>query len=423
MGYPKVLILGGGFGGLKTARLLKDACIDIQLIDKTNHHLFQPLLYQVASASLAPRDIAVPIREILKRQKNITVLMNEAISIEKERNRVLLATKDYFYYDYLVVAVGASHSYFGNPEWEAVAPGLKTLPDALAIRNKILLAYERAEICDSYAEAEEYLNFVIVGGGPTGVELAGAIAEIAHKTLSKNFRKIDPSKTQVYLVEAASHVLPSYPEDLSDKARKQLESMGVKVLLNTKVTDISADHVELSSHGIIKTHNVIWAAGNQASPLLQTLQVPLDRQGRAFVQPDLSIPDYPNIFVIGDAAHFKDSSDQPLPGIAPVALQQAAFVAKVIEKKIPQDARKAFSYHDKGSMATIGKFKAIAMLGKWHFSGFLAWLIWCFIHVVYLIGFRNRILVMLEWAFWYVTEQRSSRLVYDSFQVDEELRK
>ncbi|MDP1836756.1 MAG: NAD(P)/FAD-dependent oxidoreductase [Chlamydiales bacterium] len=419
MGYPKVLILGGGFGGLKTARLLKDACMDIHLIDKTNHHLFQPLLYQVASASLAPRDIAVPIREILKRQKNITVLMNEAISIEKERNRVLLATQNYYYYDYLVVAVGASHSYFGKPEWEAFAPGLKTLPDALAMRKKILLAYERAEICDSYTDAEEYLNFVIVGGGPTGVELAGAIAEIAHKTLSKNFRKIDPSKTQVYLIEAASHILPSYPEDLSDKARKQLESMGVKVLLNTRVTDISTDHVELSSHGTIKTHNVLWAAGNQASPLLQTLQVPLDRQGRVLVQPDLSVPDYPNVFVIGDAAHFNDPSGQPLPGIAPVALQQAAFVAKIIEKKIPLDARKAFSYHDKGSMATIGKFKAIAMVGRWHFAGFLAWLIWCFIHVVYLIGFRNRILVMLEWAFWYLTEQRSSRLIYDSFEVEE----
>ncbi len=413
MGYPKVVIIGGGFGGLNVALRLKNRKVDIQLVDKVNHHLFQPLLYQVATAALSPRDIAIPIREILKRQTNTTVMMNEVISINKHAQTITLANGTILPFDYLIVSVGTRHSYFGKERWEKHAPGLKTLPDALRIRTKILLTFEQAEMCNRVSDSEALLNFVVVGGGPTGVELAGAIAEIAHTTMVENFRKIDPSKTQIYLVEAAPHILPSYPEDLSRKAQTTLEHMGVRVLTNTKVVDITEDKVELD-HGVIHSRNVLWAAGNQAPALLQTLDTPLDRQGRAIIEKDLTIPHHPNIFVIGDASRLDDDKCEALPGVAPVAIQQASYVAKVIGKHIPKDKRNPFRYFDKGSMATIGKAKAIVAMGKWHFSGLIAWLVWCFIHVVYLIDFRNRALVMLQWSWWYLTGQRSSRLIYNS---------
>ncbi len=413
MGYPKLVIIGGGFGGLKVAKTLQHAPLDIYLVDKSNHHLFQPLLYQVATAALSPRDIAAPIREILKKQANTTVIMNEVVSIDKDARVIHMANGSHLDFDYLVISVGTSHGYFGHTDWESLAPGLKTLPDALLIRKKILLTYEHAEICDSISESQALLNFVVVGGGPTGVELAGAIAEIAHKTMLKNFRNIDPTKTQVFLVEAAANLLPSYPSDLSQKAHKMLESMGVKVLCNTKVVDIKEDRVELDN-GVIRSPNVFWAAGNQAPALLRTLNTPLDRQGRAIVEKDLSIPGYPNLFVIGDSACCRNEQGQALPGVASVAIQQGGYIAKILAKRTPADKRKPFHYFDKGSMATIGKAKAVAMMGKWHFSGFLAWLIWCFIHIIYLIGFRNRTLVMMQWSWWYMTGQRGSRLIYDS---------
>lgn len=413
MGYPRLVIIGGGFGGLKVTQAPRPSPLDIYMVDKSNHHLFQPLLYQVTTAALSPRDIAAPIREILKGQKNTTVMMNEVVSIDKNAQIVHMANGSQLNFDYLVVSVGTSHAYFGHKEWESFAPGLKTLPDALLIRSKILSTYEQAEICDSISESQALLNFVVAGGGPTGVELAGAIAEIAHKTMLKNFRNIDPTKTQVYLVEAAPNLLTAYPSDLSQKAQKMLEGMGVRVLCNNKVIDIQENHVELSN-GVIRSQNIFWAAGNQAPAMPKTLKADLNRQGRVIVEKDLSIPGHPNIFVIGDAAHFENEQGRELPGVASVAIQQAGYVAKVIKKRLPVDQRKPFRYFDKGSMATIGKAKAVAMLEKWHFSGLLAWLIWCFIHIVYLIGFRNRTLVMLQWSWWYLTEQRGSRLIYSS---------
>lgn len=419
MARTKVVIIGGGFAGLNAAKILGKNKIEVLVVDKTNHHLFQPLLYQVASAALSPGEIAVPIREAMRKYPDTSVMMGEVVSIDKEHNQIVLKDGEKISFDYLIVGVGARHSYFGNTQWEEFAPGLKTVADAIQIREKVLVSFEKAERADSLSEAEKYLNFVIIGGGPTGVEMAGAIAEIAHKTMFKNFRRIRPEKSQIYLIELAPHILPVYPESLAIHAEEDLKKMGVRVLTGRKVTNINEEGVQVDDE-FFPCNNIIWAAGNQAAPLLQTLDVPLDRAGRVIVEKDLSIPSHPNIFVVGDAAHAKDKRDNPLPGVAPVAIQQGKYVAKIIRDEIPSEKRKPFVYFDKGSMATIGRAKAIAMVGKFRFTGFIAWLAWCFIHIVYLIGFRSRIGVMLEWFFFYLTGQRGARLIYRSLDADDE---
>lgn len=415
MPYTKVVIVGGGFGGLNTAKSLAKAKLDVLLIDKTNHHLFQPLLYQVATAALSPGDIATPIREIFRHQENTTVIMGEVVNIHKKEKTLVLLNGDRISYDYLVLATGATHSYFGHTEWEEFAPGLKTIQDALNIREHVLMSYEKAERLDRISETEKYLSFVIIGGGPTGVEMAGAIAEIAHKTLFKNFRRILPEKSKIYLIEALPHILPTYPKSLSLRAEKDLEKMGVKVLTNQKVTNITPEGVQIQGR-FISCKNVIWAAGNQVSSLLKDLEVPLDRAGRVLVQPDLSIPNHPEIFVIGDAAHAKGKDGNPLPGIAPTAIQQGRYVAKLLCQEPLTTKRPPFKYFDKGSMATIGTKKAVVFIGKFKVAGFFAWLIWCFIHIIYLIGFRNRLGVMVEWLYHFTTHERGVRLIYRSIE-------
>ncbi len=413
MAYTKVVIVGGGFGGFNVAKALNKASLDILVIDKTNHHLFQPLLYQVASAALSPGEIGIPIREVLRKQDNTRVIMGDVIQVDKKNRQLLLANGEKIDYHYLVLATGTRHSYFGNDAWEQYAPGLKTIQDALKIREQILLSFEKAERLDNIKEAEKYLNFVIIGGGPTGVEMAGAIAEIAHKTMFKNFRRIKPEKSKIYLIEAAPQILPMYPPSLAAHAKQDLEKLGVCVITGKRVTRITEEGVQ-AEETFYPCTNPIWAAGNQASPLLKTLDVPLDRQGRALVEPDLSIPGNPEIFVIGDAACLLGKDQKPLPGIAPVAIQEGKYVAKIIKNQTLKENRPPFKYFDKGSMATIGKAKAIAMIGKFQFTGIFAWLMWCFIHITYLIGFRSRISVMLEWLFFYLSGQRGARLIYNS---------
>jgi NADH:ubiquinone reductase (H+-translocating) len=413
----KVVIIGGGFGGLNAAKSLKKGPAEVVVLDRTNHHLFQPLLYQVASAALAPGDIAMPIREILRKQRNAVVIMAEVERIEKDEKCVVLVNGDRISFDYLIVAPGARHSYFGHDEWEPMAPGLKSLADALTIRERLLISFEKAERSDSISEAEKYMNFVVIGGGPTGVEMAGAIAEVAHETMIKDFRRVNPEKTKVYLIEGTGHILPPYPEELGARARADLEQMGVRVLTDTLVSNITREGVWIKER-LIPARNVIWAAGNQASPLLKTLDTELDRQGRVIVEKDCSIPGHPNIFVIGDAAHFEGTDGKPLPGIAPVAVQMGRYVAKVIRSGLPPSKRKKFRYFDKGMMATIGKNKAVAAVGKVRMKGYLAWLAWGFIHIAYLIGFRNRILVLTNWMFQYLSNQRGARLINRALEKD-----
>ena len=415
MARQRVVIIGAGFGGLNVAKSLKKTPFDILVVDKTNHHLFQPLLYQVAGAALSPGEIGIPIREILRKNQNTTVLMGDVVQIDKKNKTIILGNGDQIEFDYLVVAVGARHSYFGNDAWEKFAPGLKTIKDALKIREEILLSFEKAERLDNHEEAMPYLNFVIIGGGPTGVEMAGSIAEIANKTLFKNFRRIKPEKSKIFLIEAAPHILPMYTPKLSERAKHDLEKLGVQVVEGKKVVNITAEGVQVEET-FIPCKNVIWAAGNQASPLLKTLDTPLDRQGRAVVEPDLSIPGFPNIFVVGDAACALGKDQKPLPGVSPVAIQEGRYVAQIIKKELPKEKRNPFKYFDKGSMATIGKAKAIAMIGKMEFTGLLAWLMWCFIHIVYLIGFRNKVTVLLEWMLFYLTGHRGARLIYSSVE-------
>ncbi len=415
MAKSKVIIIGGGFGGLNAAKALKKADVDILLIDKTNYHLFQPLLYEVATAALSPGEIATPLREILRHQENISVIMGEVADINTEQKQVILSNQAWFEYDYLIVATGARHSYFGNDQWEVFAPGLKTIPDALSIREQILISFERAERAD-FGDILPYLTFVVIGGGPTGVEMAGAIAEIAYKTMFKNFRKINPKKAQIFLIEACPNILPSYPERLSKRAKKDLEKLGVRVLNNTKVTNIDSEGVQVEDT-FIASKNVIWAAGNQASNLLTCLNTPLDRPGRVIVASDLSLPHFPEVFVIGDAAHV-EYKNKLLPGIAPVAIQQGRYVAKIIAQGLAKDNRKPFKYFDKGSMAVIGKAKAIAFIGKLQFTGFIAWLMWAFIHLVYLIGFRDRFVVLIEWVMTLISGKRGVRLIYNR-SIDE----
>lgn len=403
----KIVIVGGGFGGLTAAKELKNSEFDVIIIDRTNHHLFQPLLYQVATAALSPGDIAVPIRAVFNDAENITVLMDEVKKVNKNAKKLHLGSSE-LEYDYLILAPGARHSYFGNPQWENDAPGLKTVEDALQIREKILLAFERAELTSDPAERKALMTFVVIGGGPTGVEMAGAIAEMARKDLKNDFRRINTTDTKIYLVEAAQGILTSYPDELSYKAKEELTEMGVTVLTGKMVTAISENKIRLDKEEM-DAGTVIWAAGNQASPLLKTLDVPLDRAGRVLVEKDLSIPGNQEVFVIGDSAYYEDEKSGALPGIATVAIQQARHAVKMI-KSSPEE-RKPFQYINKGSMATIGRAKAIAVVGGLKFSGVTAWMLWSFIHILYLIGFKNRFKVMAEWVWYYVSFRHSVRLI------------
>lgn len=405
----KVIIIGAGFGGLNAAKQLADSDFDITVIDKTNHHLFQPLLYQVATAALSPADIAVPIRSLFSDYSNIRIILDEVISIDKKKH-IVHTKSDSFNFDYLIIAVGSRHSYFGKNNWERLAPGLKTLNDALLIREKIIEALELAEKEENSELRKKNLTFVIVGGGPTGVELAGAIAEIAKETMIKDYKNFKPEDTKVILIEAANRVLLSFDEKLSEKAKEDLGKMGVDVRLNTKVEDISEEGVYTTS-GFILTKTVIWAAGNEASSLLKSLEVELDRAGRVIVRNDCSIPEHPEIFVIGDAAHFEDEQGKSLPGVAQVAIQQGKFVAEIIKKNILPENRPSFQYKDKGIMATIGKAKAVADIKGMKLTGVFAWLTWSLVHIFFLIGFRNRLRVMIEWIWYYITKRHGTRLI------------
>ncbi|MEW6193695.1 MAG: NAD(P)/FAD-dependent oxidoreductase [Bacteroidota bacterium] len=404
----KVVIIGGGFGGLSAAKALKNCNVEITLIDKTNHHLFQPLLYQVATAALSPADIATPIRSILSKQKNVRVIMGEVDKIDAANKKIYL-DNDSLSYDYLIAAVGSRHSYFGRNEWKKFAPGLKTISDALKLREKILISFEKAERLENPKEVEKYLTFVIIGGGPTGVELAGAIAEIAKKTMLKDFRRIDPAKTKVILVEALDRLLTAFDTMLSIRTKKSLEELGVTVLLNKRVVDINGNGVQFEN-GMIETPNVIWAAGNAIPPVISTLNTEKDKIGRVVVNKDCSVKNYPEVFVIGDAALFIENGN-PLPGIAPVAIQQGKHVAKIIINEVLGKERMPFKYFDKGILATIGKAKAVMQIGKIKVSGWFAWIAWVFIHILYLIGFRNRYKVLAEWIWLYITNRNGIRLI------------
>jgi NADH:ubiquinone reductase (H+-translocating) len=410
----RVVIIGAGFGGLQVAKSLNKKNIDVTLIDRNNHHLFQPLLYQVASSALSPADIAAPIRSIFRYSPNIKIIMNEAVSIDTYTQTVRL-NEGSVSYDYLVLAPGSRHSYFGNNQWEKFAPGLKEITDALKIRENLIESFERAEMSTSRHDKQKYLTFVIVGGGPTGVEMAGAIAEIARGTLLPDYPLIAKEEIKVILVDASSQLLGAYPDAHSVYTKSVLEKMGVEVRLNTRVTDISENIVQ-TNNGTIEAANVIWAAGNEASPLVKCLDTPMDRMGRAIVDKYMNIPGNENVFVIGDSAFCTDESGKEVPGIAPAAMQQAKFVADVIL----DGKSKHFKYRDKGMMATIGKAKAVSVIGKFHSKGLIAWLLWSFIHIFFLIDFRNRLFVMSEWIWFYLSNNSGARLIVNGKRKSKE---
>ena len=445
---PRVVIVGGGFAGLYAAKGLRHAPVHVTLVDRRNHHLFQPMLYQVATAALSPSDIAAPIRSVLSRESNAEVLLGEVVEVDTASREIGFGDGSRIAYDYLVMAPGARHSYFGHDEWESLAPGLKNLEDALEIRRRVLLAFELAERATDPAVRKAYLTFVIVGAGATGVEMAGALAELRRYALRADFRRIDSREATVMLLEGTDRVLGSYPEGLRRKTIDVLRDLGVDVRLSTMVTDVRADAV-VAGGETIPTRTVIWAAGNVASPLLKRLGVPLDRQGRVLVEPDCSIPGHPEVFVLGDAADYPYKGrhagsgvevGKPLPGTSPVAIQMGQYVAKTITREVrggsrrpfaaersgvtPADdagagrragrdgsPRSPFQYWNKGQLAVIGRGRAVADFGKARMSGFLAWLIWIFVHIAYLIGFRNRAIVLFEWAYSYFTFRRGARLI------------
>jgi NADH:ubiquinone reductase (H+-translocating) len=407
---PKVVIIGGGFGGLWASKALAKKPVDVTLIDRKNHHVFQPLLYQVATAVLSPGEIASPIRRILHKYKNIEVILGEAAGFDKENSKVVLADGSEISYDYLIIAAGARHSYFSNDRWEIHAPGLKTIEDALEIRRRVLLAFELAERDAYLTGVQQQLNFVVVGGGPTGVELAGAIAGIARQALAKDFKAIDTRKARVMLFEGSDRVLGTFARDLSESAKTQLESTGVEVRLNSFVTDIDLGRVKVGDEWI-ECDVVVWATGVAASPLGKALGLETDKAGRVLVTPDLSVPGYKKIFVIGDMASLLQENGEPVPGLSPAAMQMGRSTAKNILRELRGEPRQNFRYVDKGTMATIGRSKAIADVQGFHFTGFIAWLMWLFLHVVFLIGFRNRIYVLMEWFWAYLSRERSARLI------------
>jgi NADH:ubiquinone reductase (H+-translocating) len=407
-GPPHVVVLGAGFGGLAAARALRHAPARVTVVDRRNHHLFQPLLYQVATAGLSPAEIASPIRRILRKQANTSVVLAEARSIDVAGRRVLLADGE-LAYDRLVIAAGATHSYFGHDEWEALAPGLKSLEDALEIRRRALLAFEAAEREDDAERRRSWLTFVVVGGGPTGVEMAGALAEIARHTLVREFRRIDPRTARVILVEAGPRILPAYPPDLSDRAARQLEALGAQVWAGMAVTQVSPDGVQMGAERVA-ARTVVWAAGVQASPLARSLGVPLDRAGRVKVGPDLALPGHPEVYVVGDLASF-DQDGQAVPGVAPAAMQMGRHAARNVLRALDGQPPLPFRYVDKGSLATIGRRSGVALFGKLRLWGFPAWAAWLAVHIFFLIGFRNRFVVMFTWGWAYLTYQRSARLI------------
>ncbi len=413
----RVVIIGGGFGGLYAAKTLRQAPVDVTLVDKRNFHLFQPLLYQVATGTLSPADISSPLRSILSHSKNTSVLMEEVADIDADRQVVTLREQE-LPYDTLIVATGVSHHYFGNEHWKDDAPGLKTVEDALEMRRRIFLAFEAAEKEPEPEKRKAWLTFVVVGGGPTGVELAGAIAELAYKTLKEDFRSIDTTEAQILLIEGLDRVLPPYSPDLSAKAEETLTERGVTVQTKTKVTNIANHVVTIEREsGVeqIPSRTILWAAGVKASAMGEVLAkrtgASLDRSGRVIVEPDLTVPNHPNIFVIGDLAHFAHQTDKPLPGVAPVAMQQGKYVAKLIQKRLKEKVMPAFSYFEVGSLAVIGQNAAVVDLGFIRFSGIIAWFIWVVAHIYYLIEFDSKLIVMIQWGWNYFTRSRGARLI------------
>jgi NADH dehydrogenase len=405
---PHVVIVGAGFGGLAAAKALAEAPVEVTLVDRRNYHLFQPLLYQVATAALSPADIAVPIRSILRRQANCRVVLARVTGVDAAR-RQLITDRGPIAYEHLVLATGARHAYFGHDEWEAHAQGIKKIDDATSLRRRILEAFERAETETDAEERRRLLTFVVVGGGPTGVEISGALAELSRKALPADFRRIDPGSSRIVLIEAGPRLLPSFGGRLSEHTRRSLEALGVEVLLNSAVTDCNASGVRLGASGI-EARTVIWAAGVRASPAGKWLGVETDRAGRVIVGPDLSVPGHPDIYVIGDAAHVRGENGAPLPGVAAVAKQQGKYVAELLTQRVT-GTPEPFRYRDVGSMATIGRKQAVAEIGSAEFTGFTAWLLWSVVHIYFLIGFRNRLAVALSWMWSYFTYERGTRLI------------
>ncbi len=411
--HPHIVVLGAGFGGLEFCKRFSDAGARITLVDRTNHHLFQPLLYQVATAGLSAPEIAQPIRSILADRPNITVLLDEVENFDLTNKKVVLK-KTTLAYDYLVLALGGCTSYFGHPEWEAFAPGLKTLQDAMRIRSRILRAFEQAESEPSTAAQERLMTIAVVGGGPTGVELAGAFAELARHVLRADFRRIDPTQAQVILIEAAPRILANLPPALSASAQAQLEKLGAHVRTGVKVKEIGEGRVELDNGETIRAANIIWAAGVSATPVTKKLGVELDRAGRVKVNADLSVPGHPDVFAIGDMALVLEKDGTPVPGVSPAAMQMGTHVARIIENEIAFPGgvkRPVFKYWDKGTMATIGRSAAVAKIGRFEFSGVTAWLAWLMIHLIFLVGFRNKIAVLFQWFYSYVTYKRGARII------------
>jgi len=416
-GRHHVVIIGGGFGGLYAAKRLRRANVDVTLIDKRNHHLFQPLLYQVATGGISPADISSPIRAVLKRSKHTSVWQAEVVDIDAKRREITLRDGK-LNYDSLIVATGVRHAYFGNDHWENEAPGLKTIEDALQMRRRIFLAFEAAERETNTEVRRQWMTFAIVGGGPTGVELAGALAELAHGTLKKDFRAIDPRNTEIFLIEGQHRILPTYPPELSAEAEASLAKLGVTIRKQTRVTEIGQSYVR-TQHAEktqqIDAKTILWAAGVAASSLGQILEretgASLDGAGRVVVERNLSVKSHPEIFVIGDLASFMHQEDQPLPGVAPVAMQQGEYVADLIVRRQAGEPGTPFVYRDKGNLATIGRHTAVAHFGRFRFSGYFAWLCWVFVHIWYLIEFNNKIIVMVQWATDYLTRKRGARLI------------
>lgn len=408
----RVVIVGGGFGGLTAAKALRRAPVQVTLVDRQNHHLFQPLLYQVAMAGLAPSEIASPIRVVLRKHKNVTVLLDEVVHVDLAAKRVSFEHSPELAYDFLILAPGARTHYFGHDEWAKFAPGLKSIDDAVEIRRRVLLAFEAAEREPDEASRACYLNFVVIGGGPTGVELAGAIAELSRYVLGRDFKNVRPSEARVTLLEGGPRVLATFDPELSERAVQQLSELGVHVRTGSMASEITRDGVVLRSGEVLRAETVLWGAGVAASPLLAKLGIDIDRLGRAKVEPDCSIPGHPEVFVIGDAALLLGEDGNPLPGVSPTAMQMGRYVSKLIAAQLEGRTERApFRYKDKGSMATIGRSRAIAQVKNLKLSGFVAWLAWLAVHVFYLIDFRNRVLVMLDWAWSYFTYRRGARLI------------
>ena len=420
---PQIVIIGGGFGGLAAARRLRNAPVQVTIIDRHNHHVFQPLLYQVATGELSPADIASPLRRLLKHQVNTRVLLGEVVKIDAQQQTVQLYDQRTIRYDKLIVAAGARSNYFGNSQWEEHAPGLKTIEDAVEVRRRILHAFEMAELSSDPEEIREWLTFAIIGGGPTGVEMAGALAEIAHQTFKRGFHNIDPADARIVLIQSSERILPPYRPQLSARARTMLERMGVEVITHSRVVDVSPDGLTIANgdeRSSLRTRSPLWAVGVRASPLGKVLAratgVELDRGGRVKVTSYAGVPGYPDVFVIGDLAHFQDKNGKPLPGVAQVAIQQGKYVARLIEARLSGKTVPAFRYFDRGSMATIGRGAAVAQIGPLHLSGWLAWQIWLFVHLMYQLDFENRILALVQWLWNFFTGDRSALLMIDTEQ-------